>query len=255
MNQLMLTPAAGKRLIGKAVAAHPAVKRALEKGTIVVIAGTTNACVVEEIQALHGVQGTFRKQRFFRGITLPPNYATTSTGRLADESGFPGDVIIRNGLLVQGKMIDEVAAELKEGDIIIKGANALDVVHKRAAILVGNPQGGTITASLPAVIGRRVKLLLPVGLEKRVTASLDDMANRINEPGERGIRLLPVPGEVVTELEAIEILTGAKAELYAAGGLGGAEGAGWLAVSGTPEQEAEAEKLGKSVAGEPAFGM
>jgi len=36
------------------------------------------------------------------------------------------------------KTIDEVASGLKEGDVIIKGANALDVLRKRAAIIIGN---------------------------------------------------------------------------------------------------------------------
>jgi hypothetical protein len=41
MIQYMLTPAAGKRLIGIGMAAHPAIKQALKKGTIVIVAGTT----------------------------------------------------------------------------------------------------------------------------------------------------------------------------------------------------------------------
>ena len=39
----------GKRLIGKGMAIHPQVKDVLQKGTLVVIAGTTNGYVAEEI--------------------------------------------------------------------------------------------------------------------------------------------------------------------------------------------------------------
>jgi hypothetical protein len=42
MEQFLITPAAGKRLIAKALAKHPAINEALASGTIVIIAGTTN---------------------------------------------------------------------------------------------------------------------------------------------------------------------------------------------------------------------
>ena len=253
MKQILLTVAMGKRLIGKALAAHPAVISALQKGTVVIVAGTTNSYVAEEILESIGRKDKFSRQRFFRGISLPPHYKTTDAGRLAGDNEFPGDVVIRDGLWLEGKTINDVAAELKEGDVIIKGANALDIVHKRAAILIGNPQGGTITVALSAVVGRRVRLLIPIGLEKRIPGDLDEIANKINTPGNKGFRLLPVPGEVVTEIEAVQLLTGAKAEMIAAGGISGAEGSVWLNIEGANEQIQAAEKLIQSVAAEPPF--
>ena len=103
------------------------------------------------------------------------------------------------------------------------------------------------------MIGRRVKLILPVGLEKRIYENLDELAAKMNEPGKQGPRLWPVPGEIFTELDAIAMLTGASAQLVAAGGVCGAEGSIWLAVSGKPAQEKAAEDLIKSVVNEPAF--
>jgi hypothetical protein len=253
MKQILLTVAMGKRLIGKALAAHPAVISALQKGTVVIVAGTTNSYVAEEILESIGRKDKFSRQRFFRGISLPPHYKTTDAGRLAGDNEFPGDVVIRDGLWQEGKTINDVAAELKEGDVIIKGANALDTVHKRAAILIGNLQGGTITVALSAVVGRRVRLLIPIGLEKRIPGDLDEIANKVNTPGNKGFRLLPVPGEVLTEIEALKLLTGAKAEMIAAGGISGAEGCVWLAIEGSPEQVQQAEKLIQSVSSEPPF--
>jgi hypothetical protein len=49
MKQLLLTPSAGKRLIAKALSIHPQIQSALQKGTLVVIAGTTNGYLAEEI--------------------------------------------------------------------------------------------------------------------------------------------------------------------------------------------------------------
>jgi hypothetical protein len=254
MKQYTLTPAAGKRLIARAVAKHPAVTTALQSGTVVVVAGTTNGYVAEEILKAIGVDEPFDRRRFFRGITLPSSRPTSGTGRLPDESGFPGDVVIVKGEWQPGKTtIFDVADELREGDVILKGANALDVSLQRAGILIGHPKGGTIAAVLGAVVGRRVRLILPVGLEKRVSADLDSIAEMLNAPGATGPRFWPIPGEVLTELEAIPMLTGAAAEIVAAGGVGGAEGSVWLAVSGTAQQEETAEELVNEVVDEPPF--
>ena len=253
MRSFVLTPAAGKRLIGKAMASHPAIEAALESGTIVIVAGTTNGYVAEEILAKTGQLEGFSRDRFFRGITLPPWFPTNEDGMIHDMSGFPGDVVLVDGVWHKGKTILNVVDRLKEGDVIVKGANALDLWAKRAAVLIGHPKGGTIGLALQAVVGRRVRLILPVGLEKRVFSDLDDLAARLNRPGAEGPRLLPVPGEVFTELEAIELLTGAKGELAAAGGVSGAEGSVWLAVDGTVEEMAAAAELLATVAAEPGF--
>jgi hypothetical protein len=253
LKQFVVTPSAGKRLIAKALASHPAVSDALKNGTVIIVAGTTNGYVAEEVLKAIGVSGDFSRRRFFRGITLPPGSAVTSEGRLTDESEFPGDVVITKGEWRRGKTIVDVIDELKEGDIILKGANAVDLHRKQAAILIGHPKAGTIAVALQAVLGRRVKLIIPVGLEKRVSGDLCCLPDKVNQPGLSGYRLFPVSGQVFTELEAVHLLTGAVAELIAGGGVGGAEGSCWLAVSGTIEQEEAAEKLLASVASEPLF--
>jgi len=48
---------------------------------------------------------------------------------------------------------------------------------------------------------------------------------------------------VVTEIEAVQLLTGAKAEMIAAGGISGAEGSVWLNIEGANEQIQAAEKI------------
>ena len=253
MHQSAITPAAGKRLIGRALASHPAIVAALKSRTVVIVAGTTNGYVAEEVLVSIGQAEGFSLRRFFRGITLPPSRSMTESGRLPDESEFPGDVVIVNGLWQKGKTIFDVVDDLKEGDIVLKGANALDLLRGQAAIYIGHPKAGTIGVTLQAVVGRRVRLILPVGLEKRILGDLMDLAARLNTPGAHGPRLLPVPGEVFTELDAIALLTGATAELVASGGVCGAEGSSWLAVDGSAEQLQAAEKLLKSVASESAF--
>lgn len=251
MGQFVITPAAGKRLIAKGVAAHPAVREAMRSGTVVIVAGTTNGYVAEELLELIGQRDGFSRRRFFRGITLPPWMETSEAGRLPDERGFPGDVVITGGEWRKGLTLFDVVDDLSEGDMIIKGANALDLQRRQAAVLIGHPRGGTIVAALQAAVGRRVGLMIPVGLEKRVDSDLMDLSRRLNAPGSRGLRLIPVPGEIITEIDAIRMLTGAEAELMAAGGVCGAEGSVWLYLHG----DEAASELIRSIASEPAFDL
>lgn len=252
MKQFLITSQAGKRLIGKALAVNPTVVNAAKNNTLVIIAGTTNGYVAEELLKQLNING-FSRKHFFRGLTLPPNLQLSTEGRLIDESKFPGDVIITKGKWQKGQTINDIADSLKEDDVIIKGANALNLKHKQAAVLIGHPKAGTIGITIPAVVGRRVKLIIAAGLEKRVHDNLHTLAEKINTPGNTGYRLLPIPGQIFTELDAITQLTGATADLIASGGTCGAEGAVYLSVYGSKEQEKTAEKLLNQINTEPLF--
>jgi hypothetical protein len=243
MRQFCVTTAMGKRIIGKGMTVHPDVKRALEKGTLAIIAGTTNGYVAEEVlKSLGQIEG-FSRVGFRRGVTVAP-------GAKAAQADFPGDVIVTDGQWQKGELITDVVDDLQEGDVVLKGANAFDA-EGHPAVQIGHPKGGTIMAALTAVIGRRVRLIVPVGLEKHVIEPMTVLAQRCNALGAQGPRLFPIPGEIFTELDAIKLLTRADACLIAAGGIYGAEGASWLGISGTEEQVQAAAELIKSVADEP----
>ncbi len=243
MKQFCVTTAMGKRLIGKGMVAHPAIQQVLQQGTLVIVAGTTNGYVAEEVLNSLGQAEGFSRVGFRRGVTTAP-------GIQAPPADLMGDVVLVKGQWEKGKTIQDVAADLKEGDIILKGANAFDG-RGQAAVQIGHPQGGTVMAAIPAVIGRRVRLIVPVGLEKRVLEDIQVLAARCNAPGTQGPRLMPLPGEIFTELDAIRLLSGAEACLLAAGGVYGAEGASWLGIQGSPEQMQAATDLIRSIAGEP----
>ncbi len=253
MLQVPLTVSACKRLIAKGIIRHPDIQKAINHHTIVIIAGTTNGYIVEEMLKYLGYDESFPKNRFFRGVTLPPWFQQTEMGRLPDESKFPGDIVLVKGQWIRGKNIFDVVSQLSQSDVVLKGANALDMANRRAGIFVAHPQGGTIGVTIQAVIGRRVKLIIPVGLEKRIHGNLDSIALKINSAQSTGPRFFPVPGEVFTEIDAIKLLTGADAELIGGGGVGGAEGAIWLAITGTEEQESHANELIQDIQNEPPF--
>lgn len=251
-KQFLLTVAASKRWIAKAVASLPQVQRALSEHTIAVIAGSTNGFIAEELLRQTGQLGDFSKDTFVRGVSTPPGVSLKTD----TQGGYFGkDVILEKGAWVKGKNIFDTAPELKQGDIVIKGANAVNPQKGQAGILIGHPAMGTIGAALQASVGRRAELILPVGLEKRVYADLFEIAQTMNGTSTEGNRFLPVSGTLVTELEAFTLLTGASAELVSAGGVLGAEGACWFAVTGTAEQLNRASALMDAITKEPPFGI
>jgi len=79
---------------------------------------------------------------------------------------------------------------------------------------------------------------------------------KMREPVE-SLNTLPfmwlLTGEIVTELEAINVLTGATAFQCSAGGIGGAEGGVWIVFRGTREQVTKALDLMHSIQGEPPY--
>lgn len=255
VRQYPLTPAAGKRLIAKGIAAHPWVTEALRSARLVIVAGTTNGYVAEEVLTQIGQAVGFQRRHFFRGITLPPSLIASMGSRPPDADRFPGDVVIDKGVWQRAKTVFDIAPELGAGDLLLKGANALDLDTGQTATFIEFSDGGPTAIILPAVLGRHARLLVPVGLEKRVTGNLFAIDQRLTAPATKGLRLCPLPGQAFTELDAIAQLTGAHATLLGAGGVAGAEGAIWLAVEGTEEQLAEVGTLMRRILGEPAFDL
>jgi hypothetical protein len=255
IRQYPLPPAVGKRLIAKGLVGHPWVTQTLRSGRLVIVAGTTNGYVAEEILKAIGQSMGFVKRTFFRGITLPPLVAARRASQATKTDTFLGDVVIENGVWQRARTIFDVAGSLGPSDLILKGANALDIQAGQAASFVDRPDGGAMGVIVPAVLGRQARLLVPVGLEKRVPGDLLDLSKRLASPEARGARLCPLPGPVFTELDAIAQLTGARATLVGAGGVAGAEGGVWLAIEGAPESLVQAEALMREIIVEPAFDL
>jgi len=247
MKQFIVTSSMGKRLIAKGILQHPRIQEVLKAGTLVIIAGSTNGYIAEEILRTTGQSQEFTREGFARGTVTPPGFSAPKT-KLA------GDVIITKGIWDKpdrSKTIFDVVDSLGPKDVVLKGGNALDVHNRQAAVYIGHPEGGTIGAVLPIAIGRRVKLIVPIGLEKRVVDDVNDLAAEVNDVETDGPRLLPIPGEVFTELDAITTLTGASARLIAAGGIYGAEGCVWIGVKGPGDQVEAADAVIQDISAEP----
>jgi hypothetical protein len=245
-KSFVLTVSSSKRLIAVALRRHPAVIAALNKGTVAIAKGTTNAYVAEEFLG-RGIH----KPDYCTGVTLPPrgDGEPRTTGR------FP-DVVLRNGQEVPGVSVQETACEMGPGDIFVKGANALNYERRQAAILVGHPEGGTIGATIGKLIARRVTLLIPIGLEKSVPGDLHELCREMAATGVNGSgpMLWPLDGTIFTEVEALQLyMAGGRVAAIAAGGVGGAEGSVRISVWGSPDNVARAEGIIESVGSEGPF--
>lgn len=240
-----LTVSEGKRLIARAVASLPEVRRALEGGILIVCKGSTNAYIVEEV-----LGRPIDKRTYLTGNTQPARGAAPMT-----TERIP-DVVLRSGALVEGVSAIEAAAELGPGDVLIKGANALSPDRRMAGVLVGDRTGGTVGNTAGHAIGKGALQITPVGLEKTVGGDLWEMAARVNdqEPPVGSLpRLWISQGRVVTEVEALAILAGVEAAPIAAGGINGAEGSIWLLAWGDDEAVARCLAVVDAVLGEPPF--
>jgi len=241
--QVTLTPAESKRLIAKAVAALPEVKRALRQGTIVIGLGTTNARVAEEL-----LGKKIESEKFVAGVVLPKGTCVVPHERRI------GNIIIRGGKLIKSKL-DDILLELTAGDVFIKGANALDA-SGTAGVLLASRRGGTLGRSLGTIMARGVTFIIPVGLEKFIPGSIQRVSRttgifRVSYATGYPSGIMPIAGKVITELEAFEILTGAGAIAMGKGGISGAEGSVTLLVQGTQKQLSKARKLVNGIKGEP----
>lgn len=240
---LVLTVSQSKRLIAKGVARYEPVRQALAGGTVAIAKGGTNAYVVEEI-----LGKPIEKHRYVLGQVLPRG--VRREGLLAND--IP-DVVLVKGQPIEGKSATEAVAGMKAGDVFIKGANALNYATRTAGLLVGHPTGGTLGAVVGTLVARRIRLLIPVGLEKSIPNEIAEASRRLEAAGGPGPSLWPMQGDVFTEIEALRVLFGVEAAPIAAGGVAGAEGAVWLACFGSDEQVGAVNALAEALRDEPPF--
>jgi hypothetical protein len=244
--QIVLTVSESKRLIAKAVAQMPIIKEALKNGVVIITKGTSCTYVAEEILGKKIPHGAY---------VLGRTYPEKGGKRLADAESI-GEVILVKGKHRGDLSLAEAVRMLKPGDVVIKGANALDHDNKLAAGIIGSSSGGTTGEILPYVGSRKAHLVIPIGLEKQVAGSVLDIVRKMQEPLEslnRVYSMFLFTGHIVTEIEALNLLADVSVFQAAAGGIGGAEGAVRLVCRGPREKVQNALKLAEQIHGEPPF--
>jgi hypothetical protein len=224
--QITLTPRESKRIIAMGVKEHPVIQNSLGNGIILVTLGTTNAYVLEEL--------TGKKVEHSRYAAGYINGTATVV---------PSDMRLPVLALKKGKEIsgDNILNEMTAEDVVIKGANAVDP-EGIAGVMVANPVGGTTGNIIGTVMARGINLVIPVGLEKSIPYSIYDISRRIgiqrcSKATGLPVGMIPLPGTVITEVEALMLLGAEEVFPIGAGGWDGGEGSITLCVMGENADE------------------
>jgi hypothetical protein len=219
------------------------VQHAKEHGYLIVGRGSTNAFVVEELMGSH-----MDKERYIAGQIIKGVLCVLDAGHRNKPVTFhKGEVLA----VEPGSIVDK----LVPGDILIKGANALDAFGN-VGVLMAGPGGGTMGQFYMALKAQGVETIYPVGLEKLIP-SVEEAARyggKLVLERTVGCRVgmaCVADGQVITEIDAIDYLFGIKAIHYASGGWGGAEGSVTLIVEGEKDEVNACLDLIEEIKGEP----
>ncbi len=242
--QVSLTPSESKKLVARALANMDEVKIALREGIVVMHPSSSTLFLVEEIL------GKTPETEVWMCGAITPRAACgddavkvwmTTHPEARSQGGpeaFPFSWVIEKGILSQGETLASLFARMGPKDVYVKGVNAIDPQGK-VGVLIGNQiEGGTIGRVIAAQRQKGFTIIYPVGLEKLIPISIEEAVQaareRLNLSYSMGGRcsLLLCEGKVVTEIKAIEILTGATAIPIGAGGVDGGEGAITLVLAG-----------------------
>jgi len=240
-----ILPREGKRLIAKGVLEVPEVKRVLDKGWFIVSRGVTPAYILEELTG--------------SGYDMPNCTAgIVTSGRMASvlEEDRQGPWVFRDGKLDETPApaaLDSFTAR----DVSIKGANAVDP-DGNIGVFAADKSGGTVGGIWPTLTARGAHWIAPVSLERLIPSVVEAAKHCGNHLWDytmgQAAGFMPVVNAlVITEIEALEILTGVTAVHVGSGGVAGSEGAVMLALEGEKEVVVNAFELVESIKGEPQF--
>ncbi|HPC04542.1 MAG TPA: hypothetical protein PKY58_10815 [Syntrophales bacterium] len=238
-----LTPSESKRLIAKAVVAMPEVQKAHKDGYLLVGRGSTNGYIVEELLGTAMEKERYVAGQVIRGVLC----ALDQPFRGRPVSFHRGKVIeVEPGTLIE---------KLGPGDVVLKGANAVDR-DGAVGVVMASPVGGTMGQFYMAMKAQGIAMIFPVGLEKLVPSVPEaaQWAGRLALGRTIGARVgmaCVVDGTVVTELEALDGLFGVDAVHFASGGYGGAEGSVILLVDGPDDRVNACLDFIEGIKGEP----
>ena len=240
-----ILPREGKRLIARGVLALPEVKRVLENGWFVVSRGITPSYILEELTGQD-----YDTANCTAGIV--------TEGRMASvlEDDRLGPWVFKNGNLDETPapvVLDQFTAH----DVSVKGANAVDP-GGNIGVFAADKAGGTVGGIWPTITARGAHWVAPVSLERLIPSVIEAARHCGNHLWDytmgQSAGFMPVVNAlVVTEVQAIELLTGVTAVHVGSGGVAGSEGAVMLALEGEHDVVLEAFELIEGIKGEPQF--
>ena len=238
---IMLLPRESKRLIAKGVLAVPEVRRVLASGYLIVSRGVTPAYILEELTGQPKDKGNSTA-----GIVTGSRLASVI------EEDRLGPWVFKDGKLSE-ESAPQALAKFRARDVSIKGANAVDP-QGNIGVLAADGAGGTVGGIWGTLTARGAHWMAPVSLERLIPAAQYCGNHLWDYTMGQAAGLMPVVNaKVVTEIQALEILTGVTAVHVASGGVAGSEGAVILALTGEEDVVKAAFELAESVKGEEQF--
>lgn len=240
---VVLLPAESKRLIAQAVLQLPEVKSVLNDGWFIVSRGVTPSYIVEELQGQ-----PLPKENCTAGIVTDKRLAVTM------EENRQGPWVFRGGQLSEVPA-PEALSQFSARDVSVKGANAVDL-EGNIGVLAANPRGGTVGDIWPTLTARGCHWIAPVSLERLIPSVIEASRHCGNALFDlvmgKSVGLMPVvTAKVVTEIQALAVLTGVTAVHVGSGGVAGSEGAVILTLEGDRATVESAFELVQSLKDEP----
>jgi len=213
--QVTLTVEEGKAIIAQGIQKHPKFIKSFNQGNILFKGGTTVSRITEEIL---GIQLRISGRITSRG--------TVSSLNNSDEAH--SIVYGKNKWINVDERISEITGKFDEKDLILCGANAIDA-YGNAAIMAGSEGGGNVGKSVSSWYSEGASIIIPVGIEKLVPGNLNYTLRKSSRKGKSlsygmSVGLIPLVGEVFTEVEAIRLLGADECYVIGSGGLGVAQG-------------------------------
>ncbi len=246
--QITLTVNAGKWLIAKAITERKDVKEGFKKGRVLFMGGTTVSAASELLTG---------KPLRISGRILPRG---TSTAKKKTKD--PHTLLSYKGKyynIEEDEESIEILNKLGRGDVVITGANAVDA-QGNAALMAGAYGFGSRRNLLAPIHTEGANLVVAAGLEKLIHGTINEAINSTGRDVPiwsmgASVGLVPINGEIVNELKAIESLTKTKAIVIGSGGIRGAEGSSTLIVEGAKVDLEKLLSLVKWASDQPISGI
>jgi hypothetical protein len=255
-TEVVLTPTESKRLLARAVLNRDEVKKALAEGMLIIHPSSTSMFMLEELGLKVHEQGIWicghispKGLCISRGVIdlrmRTPNWSSAM---------YPFELVIRKGELVpfEESALAPVLEQITPDDVYVKGVNAIDPAGKAGVLLAGRSTGGSVGLVIKKHKKVNFKIIIPVGLEKRIPIPLRQAIKAAKEAEKaQGIpcSIWQFHGTIITEIEAFMQLFGVEAIPISAGGVCGAEGCIVWVLKGEEEKVEQAYRFCEQIHG------
>lgn len=243
--QFTLTVPEGKRLIAEGIVRLPEIKEALESAKILLKGGTTVSAISEKLVG--------------KKLRISGRVSPLGTKGSRREEKIPHSILIENHkLYTVDDKLEETVKSMGPKDICLISANAIDS-EGNAAMMAGAPLGGKPGIIISGLMAEGINIIIPAGLEKLIPGKIHravKAAGRKKPDIAMGmaVGLIPLAGQVFTELDAIKVISGLDAIVIGRGGINGAEGATVFSVEGTEKECEVLIEIIKSIKGSGVSG-